>query len=149
MSPMEHASGPATLDWTRPASVAAARYEIAERALNGIAERLDGETDDGQCLQEIRLAVDLARAQLRMAGQIRRRRQPRWLARITSFSYPRERAGEGAQEPHLCFVVEITNGSKEVRGRRIEVQVPAEDAKDFGRQVEGMARTVQKGSGVR
>lgn len=61
----------------------------------------------------------------------------RWLARVTSFAFPRTFAthwGDTGRN-YLCFTAEITTGSKNAVGREVEVQIPDEDAEKLARQI--------------
>lgn len=81
----------------------------------------------------------------------------RWLAKVTSFAFPRTFAvgpmpqardfpdleshlravGEAAKkEHHICFTAEITvGGGKKAVGREVEVQIPDEDAERLAHQI--------------
>ena len=86
-----------------------------------------------------------------------------WLAKVTSFAFPRTfstgplqtlsavRSLIGDHQPdaadvnelveaalrhhHVCFTVEITDGSKHAVGRQVEVQLPADHAMKLGQQM--------------
>lgn len=117
------------------------RYEIAERALKKIEARLDDmEGSDWSHTipaREVRHIVDLANAQLRMMSLRRRRPGANWSAKVTSFTYPRQFAGEwGADpDPHLCMQIEITDGPKAARDRYIEIQLPDDEAERLAKQI--------------
>lgn len=65
-----------------------------------------------------------------------------WLAKVTSFAFPRTFSTgplpktddiavlleAGRRHHHVCFTVQITNGTKHAAGREVEVQIPADDA---------------------
>lgn len=116
-----------------------ARYEIAEQALKQIGDFLDEwEGSDWAATrpaQEIRGLLDIANARIRMASSIRDRRNARWLARVTSFAFPR-REGDGNR---LCFTVDITDGPKSAKGRKVEVQIPDTEAERLAGQIIGLA----------
>jgi hypothetical protein len=88
-------------------------------------------------LVEIAHILDVADAQLRMMSLRRRRPGANWLARATSFTYPRQFAGEwGADpDPHLCMQIEITDGPKAARDRYIEIQMPDDEAERLATQI--------------
>lgn len=116
-----------------------ARYEIAEQALaavEGVLEDWSG--SDWLCTrpsQDIENLVRVANARIRMAASIRDRRNARWLARVTSFSFPRPHE----QGERLCFTVDITDGPKTAKGRKVEVQIPESDAVTLAEQILRMA----------
>jgi hypothetical protein len=129
------------------------RYEIAEHALNKIGELLDEwEGSDWSRTgpaQEVRGIVDIARARLHMAKQQRNyRRRPTWLARVTSSVYGRGfmKPGEFGKDPdpHLCFTVEITDGTKTARGTRVEVQAPDSEMEFLAMQIHNMVELRQR-----
>ena len=72
-----------------------------------------------------------------------------WLAKVTSFAFPRTFSTGplpktddidvlvevGRRHHHVCFTVQITDGSKHAVGREVEVQVPADEAMKLGQQM--------------
>lgn len=117
------------------------RYEIAERALESVRGEIEqwreGVKPQTNLLIEIAHIVDLANARLRMMSLRRRRPGANWLAKVSSFTYPRQFAEKwGADpDPHLCFQIEVTDGPKAARDRYIEIQVTNEDAERLARQI--------------
>lgn len=73
----------------------------------------------------------------------------KWLARVTSFAFPRTFSvgplpntedatvflEAARQQHHVCFTVQITDGSKSAMSREVEVQLPADDAIRLGQQM--------------
>lgn len=124
------------------------RYEIAEQALAKLETFLDdwegSDWSHTRPAQEIRSIVDVAVAQLHMACQRRDRRPARWLARVTSFVFGRGFNEPGQfgndPDPHLCFLVEITDGSKLARGKTVEVQVPDDEMERLAKQILRMTK---------
>lgn len=133
------------------------RYEIAERALDDIRRAIDQWTDSGKShtslLVDIAFILDIADTHLRMASLRRDRRKPKWLAKVTSFSFGRGFNAPGEfgndPDPHLCFTVEITDGSKLARGKAVEVQASDDDMERLAQQILRMAalRRKMKGEG--
>lgn len=76
-----------------------------------------------------------------------------WLAKVTSFAFPRTFSTEplpatndvavlleaGRRHHHVCFTVEITDGTKHAVGRQVEIQVPADDALRLSQQMARIA----------
>jgi hypothetical protein len=72
-----------------------------------------------------------------------------WLAKVTSFAFPRTFStgplpktddanvliAAGARHHHVCFTVQITDGSKQATGREVEVQIPTAEAMKLGQQM--------------
>jgi hypothetical protein len=72
-----------------------------------------------------------------------------WLAKVTSFVFPRTfstgplpktddlnvLAEAGRRHHHVCFTVQITDGTKHAVGREVEVQIPADEAMKLGQQM--------------
>ncbi len=72
-----------------------------------------------------------------------------WLAKVTSFAFPRTFSTgplpktddvdvlmeAGRRHHHVCFTVQITDGTKRTVGREVEVQIPADDAIRLGQQM--------------
>lgn len=133
------------------------RYEIAERALAEVRAVLDDWNGSDwlrtRPAQEVEGIVDVAEAHLRMAKDRRDRRPARWLARVTSYSFGRGFNAPGEfgndPDPHLCFTVEITDGSKLARGKAVEVQMPDGDAERLAQQILRMAALRRKMKGDR
>lgn len=123
------------------------RYEVAERALISLRGKIDQWRDSGKSqmslLVEIAHILDLADARLRMTSMRRDRRPPRWFAKVTSDVYGRGfmKPGEFGKDPdpHLCFVIEITDGVKSARGKRVEVQAPDSEMEFLAMQIMNMA----------
>jgi hypothetical protein len=115
-------------------------YLIAEDVLSRIAALPD-------VPEEILGLVHVAEARISMARRSRPR-TPRgrgWLAKVTSFTFPRTFAqawGDDGQQ-HLCFTVEVTDGGRAALGRQIEVQVPLSEAERLGKQMGSMATTLR------
>jgi hypothetical protein len=128
------------------------RYEIAERALDSIRREIDQWRNSGKSqmslLVEIAHILDIADARLRMASLRRDRRRPRWFAKVTSGVYGRGFMGPGEfgkdPDPHLCFTVEITDGTKAARGARVEVQAPDAEMEFLAMQIHNMVELRQR-----
>jgi hypothetical protein len=72
-----------------------------------------------------------------------------WLAKVTSFAFPRTfstgplpktndltvLADAGRRHHHVCFTVQITDGTKHSVGREVEVQIQADEALKLGQQM--------------
>jgi hypothetical protein len=72
-----------------------------------------------------------------------------WLAKVTSFAFPRTFSTgplpqtsdiavlmeAGRRHHHVCFTVQITDGTKHAVGREVEVQVQADEAMKLGQQM--------------
>lgn len=72
-----------------------------------------------------------------------------WLAKVTSFAFPRTFStgplpktddidvlmAAGRQHHHVCFTVQITDGTKHAVGREVEVQISADEAMKLGQQM--------------
>ncbi|MGW4270780.1 VCBS domain-containing protein [Streptomyces seoulensis] len=71
-----------------------------------------------------------------------------WLAKVTSFAFPRTfstgplpKTNDGAvlldagRHHHVCFTVQITDGTKHAIGREVEVQIQADEAIKLGQQM--------------
>ncbi len=79
-----------------------------------------------------------------------------WLAKVTSFAFPRTFStgplpktddidvlmAAGRQHHHVCFTVQVTDGTKHAVGREIEVQIPADDAIRLGQQMVRIANAL-------
>jgi hypothetical protein len=121
------------------------RSEIALAVLKDVRGVLDewagSDWSHTRPVQEIDHLLHLAYARIRMAGMARDRRPARWLAKVGSFSFPRFAPGDKKRKipETICFEIEVTDGSKAVRDRRIEVRMTPEEAARFGAQVASMA----------
>jgi hypothetical protein len=76
-----------------------------------------------------------------------------WLAKVTSFAFPRTFSTgplpetsdpavlkeAGRRHLHVCFAVEITHGGKGAIGRQVEIQIPADDALRLSQQMARIA----------
>jgi hypothetical protein len=76
-----------------------------------------------------------------------------WLAKVTSFAFPRTFSTEplpnaddvaglmqtARRHHHVCFTVEVTDGGKQAIGRRVEIQIPADDALRLSQQMARIA----------
>ncbi|MFI5857479.1 hypothetical protein [Streptomyces parvulus] len=132
---------------------------LAETALS---ELLALSRKKGTTLAQVTEAVELSLLEIDID---RRQRRPRrggrpWLAKVTSFAFPRafatqvsaaarasapeqmteeellrHAAAEGQAHNHICFTVEITDGPKTAAGRQIEVQLPDAEAEKLANQV--------------
>lgn len=102
-------------------------------------------------IDDIRKTLDLAHARLEMLGRRRpgrTRERFAWLAKVTSFAFPRTffTAPRGVEHPprehqRVCFTVEVTEGGgRQGVGREIEVQLPLADAMKFGAQMVRVAQ---------
>jgi hypothetical protein len=72
-----------------------------------------------------------------------------WLAKVTSFAFPRTFSTgplpktddldvlveAGRRHHHVCFTVHITEGGKHAVGREVEVQIQADEALKLGQQM--------------
>lgn len=79
-----------------------------------------------------------------------------WLAKVSSFAFPRTFSTgplpktddlnvlvqAGRRHHHVCFTVQITDGTKQAVGREVEVQLPADDAIKLGQQMVRIATTL-------
>jgi hypothetical protein len=84
-----------------------------------------------------------------------------WLAKVTSFAFPRTFSTgplpktddiavlmqSAARHHHVCFTVQITDGTKHATGREIEVQVPATEAIKLGQQMVRIATALLPATG--
>lgn len=133
---------------------------LAETALREVLA-LTG--TDGTTLRQIREAVELTLMRIDVDRRRRRpcNRGPRsWLAKVTSFAFPRaftteasaaaraadpgkmteddllhQAAAEAHAQNHLCFTAEITDGPKVAVGRQVEVQLQDADAERLAHQI--------------
>jgi hypothetical protein len=84
-----------------------------------------------------------------------------WLAKVTSFAFPRTFSTgplpktddiavlmeAGCRHHHVCFTVQITDGTKHASGREIEVQIPATEAIKLGQQMVRVATALLPATG--
>jgi hypothetical protein len=121
------------------------RSEIALDALKDVRAVLDhwagSDWSHSRPAQEIDQIVHVVYARLRMAGMVRDRRSARWLAKIGSFSFPRFLPGDKTRKvpEGICFEVEITDGAKVARGRKVEVRMTPVEAARFAGRLTSMA----------
>lgn len=136
----------------------------AEAALQRIAAYLDQTPD---AVHTVRDVVDVALARIHMARQMRPSRRARvWLAKVTSFAFPRTfatsdkppapdayatdeefiaaSAAWGRKHHHLCFTAQITEGGKAAVGRQVEIQMPIDDAERLAHQMLRMVAVVRR-----
>ncbi|MFB7312947.1 hypothetical protein [Streptomyces sp. NPDC056192] len=110
----------------------APQYLVAEHALAQIR-------DLASASEEVRGIVAVAEANISMARRSRPRVSNRrsWLAKVTSFTFPRTftRTWGKPAEHHVCFSLEITDGSKAAIGRKVEVQLAVDDAERLAEQM--------------
>ncbi|MGW0603933.1 hypothetical protein [Streptomyces sp. NPDC002640] len=132
---------------------------LAETALRELLTLSRGK---GTTLAQITEAAELSLLEIDID---RRQRRPRgsghpWLAKVTSFAFPRAFAtrvsaaarasapeqmteeellrhatAEGQAHNHICFTAEITDGPKTAAGRQIEVQLPDTEAEKLANQI--------------
>ncbi|MDK0525042.1 hypothetical protein [Streptomyces sp. ML-6] len=109
--------------------------EVAIRQVHGLLEA-------GADTADVREVVATSVALLNMHQRNRPGRKRAWLAKVTSFAFPRTfaTAWGDAGEHYVCFTGSITKGGKQAVGREIELQLPVEDAERLGQQ---MLRVVQ------
>lgn len=121
------------------------RAELALNALADVRKVLDdwmgSDWSHTNPAQEIEHILHLAYAKLRMQSMRRERRPATWLAQPVSAVWPQEIAWRRGEEPvtALCFEVRITDGTKDVVGRRVEVRMSASDAEFLAMSMKGMA----------
>ncbi|MBP5918704.1 hypothetical protein F3K34_43760 [Streptomyces sp. LBUM 1486] len=127
--------------------LAAAPSVLAETALRQVEKLLT----DGASSKDISDVATTAVALLDMHQRARvdRSRKRRWLAKVTSFAFPRTFStgplpktddlsvllSAGRRHHHVCVTVQITEGGKHAVGREVEVQIPADQAIKLGRQM--------------
>ncbi|WP_399559417.1 hypothetical protein [Streptomyces chartreusis] len=113
--------------------LAAAPPVLAETATRRIHELLE----DGADLDDVRQVATTAVALLNMHRRNRPGRKRAWLAKVTSFAFPRTFATAWGDtgEHYVCFTASITKGGKQAVGREIELQLPVEDAERLGQQM--------------
>ncbi|MFJ1900438.1 hypothetical protein [Streptomyces sp. NPDC088115] len=113
--------------------LAAAPPVLAEAAIRQVHELLDAGADT----VDVREVATTAVALLNMHQRNRAGRKRPWLAKVTSFAFPRTfaTAWGDAGEHYVCFTGAITKGGKQAVGREIELQLPVEDAERLGQQM--------------
>ena len=113
--------------------LAAAPPVLAEAAIRRVHELLDAGADSGDVLEVATTAVAL----LNMHQRNRPGRKRAWLAKVTSFAFPRTFATAWGDtgEQYVCFTASITKGGKQALGRQVELQLPVEDAERLGQQM--------------
>ncbi|MFJ2279184.1 hypothetical protein ACIOEZ_34110 [Streptomyces sp. NPDC087866] len=113
--------------------LAAAPPVLAETAVRRLHELLDASAD----LDDVREVAATAVALLNMHQRNRPGRKRAWLAKVTSFAFPRTFATAWGDtgEHYVCFTGAITKGGKHAVGREIEVQLPLDDAERLGQQM--------------
>ncbi|THA29149.1 hypothetical protein E6R18_24880 [Streptomyces sp. A1277] len=113
--------------------LAAAPPVLAEAAIRRIHELLEAGADSVEVHEVATTSVAL----LNMHQRNRPGRKRVWLAKVTSFAFPRTfaTAWGNAGEHYVCFTGSITKGGKQAVGREIEVQVTVDDAERLGQQM--------------
>ncbi|KIF66260.1 hypothetical protein HY68_36755 [Streptomyces sp. AcH 505] len=113
--------------------LAAAPPVLAEAAIRQVHELLESRADSDDIAQVVTTAVAL----LNMHQRNRPGRKRAWLAKVTSFAFPRTFATAWGDtgERYVCFTGSITKGGKPAVGREIEVQMPVDDAERLGQQM--------------
>lgn len=113
--------------------LAAAPPVLAEAALRRVHELLEAGADTAAVHEVVTTSVAL----LNMHQRNRPGRKRAWLAKVTSFAFPRTFATAWGDtgEHYVCFTGSITKGGKQTVGREIEVQLPIEDAERLGQQM--------------
>lgn len=113
--------------------LAAAPPVLAEAAIRRVHELLDAGADP----EDVRELATTSVALLNMHQRNRPGRKRAWLAKVTSFAFPRTFASAwgDAGQPYVCFTASITKGGKQAVGREIELQLPVEDAERLGQQM--------------
>lgn len=119
---------------------------LAETALR----QLHSLVTAGASAEEIQQVATTSVALLNMRQRSRGfRGRKQWLAKVTSFAFPRTfstgplpKTGDvdvlmeaGSRHHHMCFTVQVTDGTKHAIGRELEVQMPADDAMKLGQQM--------------
>jgi hypothetical protein len=129
--------------------LAASPTVLAETALRQVHELLTS----GASVEDVRQVATTAVALLNMHQRTRPSLRRRWLAKVTSFTFPRTFStgplpatadvatlrDAARRHLHVCFTVQITDGTKQAVGREVEVQVPADDALRLGQQMARIA----------
>lgn len=126
----------------------------AEELRDTLAELIHGHSRRDGSDVDVDLAMSVIEEHViyRMRQRAAERRVGRrWLAKVTSFGFPRTfstgplpRTGGIVEDilseavgrhHHVCFTVEITDGGARAVGREVEVQVPADEAMRLGQQM--------------
>ncbi|WP_045562710.1 hypothetical protein [Streptomyces sp. FxanaA7] len=129
--------------------LAASPTVLAETVLRQVQELLTS----GASVEDVREVVSTAVALLNMHQKMRPSLRRRLLGKVTSFTFPRTFSTgplpatddvatlrEAARRHHhVCFTVQITDGTKQAVGREVEVQVPADDALRLSQQMARIA----------
>lgn len=121
------------------------QHDIALNALADMRALLDDhEGTDWACTVPARKLDEIAHlayAKLRMGAARRDRRPARWLAKAGGTAFPRVIAWRrnAPSVTAICFEVHITDGTKDARGRKVEVRLSSQDAEILGRSLVGMA----------
>ncbi|MFJ8677185.1 hypothetical protein [Streptomyces sp. NPDC093589] len=113
--------------------LAAAPPVLAETAIRRVHELLEAGADS----VDIHEVVTTSIALLDMHQRNRPGRKRAWLAKVTSFAFPRTFATAWGDtgEHYVCFTGSITKGGKQTIGREIEVQIPVDEAERLGQQM--------------
>ncbi|MEU3261028.1 hypothetical protein ABZ694_25100 [Streptomyces albidoflavus] len=113
--------------------LSAAPPVLAEAAIRRVHELLEAGADTA----DIRELADTSIALLNMHQRNRPGRKRAWLAKVTSFAFPRTFAtawGDTGKH-HVCFTASVTKGGKQAVGREIEVQLPVAEAERLAQQM--------------
>ncbi|MFB8122081.1 hypothetical protein ACFVG1_12915 [Streptomyces bacillaris] len=115
------------------AVLASAPPVLAEAAIRRVHELLEAGADSATIHEVVTTSVAL----LNMHQRNRPGRKRAWLAKVTSFAFPRTFATAWGDtgEHYVCFTGSITKGGKQAVGREIEVQLSIEDAERLGQQM--------------
>ncbi|MEU1327157.1 hypothetical protein [Streptomyces microflavus] len=113
--------------------LAAAPPVLAEAAIRRVHELLEAGAESADVHEVVTTSVAL----LNMHQRNRPGRKRAWLAKVTSFAFPRTFATAWGDtgEHYVCFTGSITKGGKQAVGREIEVQLPVDDAERLGQQM--------------
>lgn len=116
--------------------LAAAPPVLAEAAIRRVHELIEAGADSADVHKVVTTSVAL----LNMHQRNRPGRKRAWLAKVTSFAFPRTFATAWGDtgEHYVCFTGSITKGGKQAVGREIEVQLPVDDAERLGKQMLSM-----------
>lgn len=124
--------------------LSAAPPVLAEAAIRRVHELLDAgaDTDD---VHEV-AATAVALLNMHQRGRSSQGRKRTWLAKVTSFTFPRTfaRAWGDTGEHYVCFTAKITEGGKQALDREVELQLPVEDAERLGQQMLSIAEYQRK-----
>lgn len=118
--------------------LAAAPPVLAETAIRRVHELLEAGANTADIYELVETSVAL----LNMHQRNRPGRKRAWLAKVTSFAFPRTfaTAWGNTGEHYVCFTGSITKGGKHAVGREIEVQLPVDDAERLGQQMLRMVK---------